>query len=183
MEQYQMPKKLDFKNLRLCLDNYSADFLYIRLVGSKGGTVKVNESLEDRTLDFKKDSSGLYLLIDSEEVFHFPLRDYDKGFSLAYERIEPTKDGIGRMVMLATGMDPYNPGLPEPRRSFLRNVFDDHLLEIFFKGRVNIKFHSWWKQPYWKYWTICDKPGNHKNPPKADIQEAILKQQIEYSEE
>ena len=34
MEQYWMPKKLDFKNLRLCLDNYPVDFLYIRLVVS-----------------------------------------------------------------------------------------------------------------------------------------------------
>ena len=59
MEQYWMPKKLDFKNLRLCIDNYSANFLYIRLVGSAGGTVKVNEKLEGRTLNFRKDRSGL----------------------------------------------------------------------------------------------------------------------------
>ena len=78
-----MPKKLDFKNLRLCLDNYSADFLYIRLVGSAGGTVKINEKLEGRALDFKKDKAGLYLLIDSNDMFHFPLDDYQKGFSLA----------------------------------------------------------------------------------------------------
>src|SRR3989344_6875730 len=82
-----MPKRLDFKNLRLCLDNYPADFLYIRLVGSRGGTVKVNESLEGRRLDFRKDKSGLHLLIDLNEVFHFPLKDHQKGFSLAYERV------------------------------------------------------------------------------------------------
>lgn len=174
MEQYWMPKKLDFKNLKLCLDNYSADFLYIRLIGSAGGTVKVNESLKGRRLDFRKNKSGLYLLIDSREVFYFPLKDYQKGFSLAYERIEPTEDGVGRMVMLSDGIDPYDPNLPEPERSFLRIVLDNHLMEIFFDGRVNLKFHSWWVKPHWKYWTI-DKPGN--------IQEAILKQQIEYSEE
>src|SRR3989338_2195714 len=119
MEQYWMPKRLDFKNLKLCLDNYSADFLYIRLVGSAGGTVKVNERLESRTLDFRKDKSGLYLFIDSNEIFGFPLKDYEKGFSLAYERIEPTEDGIGRVVMLSHEIDPYAPNLPEPRRSFL----------------------------------------------------------------
>jgi hypothetical protein len=139
-----------------------------------GGTVKVNEGLEGRVLDFKKDKSGLYLLIDSIEVFHFPLNDYQKGFSLAYERIEPTKDGVGRMVMLSHGIDPYDPSLPEPKMSFLRTVLDDHLMEIFFKGRVNLKFHSWWIKPDWKYWAI-DKPGN--------IQNAVLKQQLEYSEE
>ncbi|HEY4497284.1 MAG TPA: hypothetical protein VJC20_00800 [Candidatus Paceibacterota bacterium] len=174
MEQYWMPKRLDFKNLKLCLNNYSADFLYIRLVGSAGGTVKVNEKLEGRTLDFRKDKSGLYMLIDSNEIFRFPLKDYQKGFSLAYERIEPTEGGVGRRVMLSHGVDPYDPDLPEPRKSFLRTVLDRHLMEIFFEGRVNLKFHSWWIKPHWKYWTI-DKPGN--------IPEIILKQQIEYDEE
>lgn len=174
MEQYWMPKKLDFKNLRLCLDNYIADFLYIRLVGSAGGTVKVNENLKNKKLDFRKNKSGLYMLVDSKEVFHFPLKDYQKGFSLAYERVIPTEDGVGRMVMLSQGVDPYDPNLPEPQRSFLRIVLDNHLMEIFFDGRVNLKFHSWWIKPHWKYWTV-DKPGN--------IQEAILKQQIEYDED
>jgi hypothetical protein len=164
MEQYWMPKKLDFENLRLCIDNYSPDFLYIRLVGSMGGKVKVNEKLE-----------GLHMLINSDEVFHFPLKDYQKGFSLAYERIETTENGVGRMVMLSEGVNPYDPNLPEPRRSFLRTALDDHLMEIGFKGRINLKFHSWRKKPYrWKYWTI-DKPGN--------MQEIILEQQIEHSEE
>ena len=154
MEQYWMPKKLDFKNLRLCLDNYTADFLYIRSVGSSGGAVKVNESLKNRTLDFRKNKSGLHLFINSDEVFHFPLKDYQKGFSLAYERIEPTENGIGRMVILNCGVDPYDPALPEPKRSFLRTVLDRHLMEIFFQGRVNIKFYSWWNRPDWKYWTV-----------------------------
>ncbi|MBS3139845.1 hypothetical protein J4479_02475 [Candidatus Woesearchaeota archaeon] len=88
MEQYWMPKKLDFRNLRFCLDNYEADCLFIRLIGAKGGTIKVDENLEGRKLDFHKKSSGLSLLIDSENVFHFPLKDYKldtvKGFSLYF---------------------------------------------------------------------------------------------------
>lgn len=169
-----MPKKLDFKNLRLCLDHYRPDSLYIRLVGSSGGTVKVNEDLKGLLLDFRKNKLGLCILVDSKEVFHFPLKDYQKGFSLAYKRVIPTEDGVGRMVMLSHGVDPYDPILPEPRKSFLRIVLDRHLMEIFFVGRVNLKFHSWWIKPHWKYWTI-DKPGN--------VQKAILKQQIEYYEE
>ena len=149
-----MPKDLDFKNLRLCLDNYPADYLYIRLVGSRGGAVKVSEGLEDKKLNFKKDSSGLYLFVDSDEVFHFPMKTYQKGFSLAYERVEPTEDGIGRMVILGTGVDSYDPKLPEPDRSYLRTVLDSHLMEISFRGRIDIKFHSWWEKPHWKYWTI-----------------------------
>jgi len=158
MEQYFLPKELDFEHLRFCLDNYEPEFLFIRLKGSSGGTVKVNETLEDRTLDFRRDTSGLSFLIDAGKVFHFPLNDYDSkqayGFTLAYERIQPTEDGIGRMVMLSTGIDPYNPDLPEPRRSFLRHILDNHLVEIFFKGRIHLQFHSWFEEPHWKYWTI-----------------------------
>ena len=54
MEQYYMPKELDFKNLRFCLKNYKPINLFIRLVGCKGGTVKVHETLEGEILDFKK---------------------------------------------------------------------------------------------------------------------------------
>ena len=154
MEQYWMPKKLDFKNLRLCLDNYSANFLYIRLIGSMGGTVKVSEGLEGRVLDFKKDKLGLHLLIDSIEVFCFPLSSYAKGFSLAYERVKLTEDGISRRVVLGQGIDPYDPNLPEPQYSILRIILDEHLMEISFVGRVNLRFHSWWEKPHWKYWTI-----------------------------
>lgn len=154
-----MPKKLDFKNLRKCLDNYQPEFLYIRLRGSAGGDVKVNERLENKKLDFKKDKSGLFMLIDSEVVFHFPLKDYQKGFSLAYRRIEPTESGIGKLVTLSTEIDPYDPALPEPEKSTLRTVLDCHLMEIDFTGRINLKFHSWCIKPHWKYWTI-DKPRN-----------------------
>ena len=147
-----MSKEKDMDNLKFCLDNYSSDFIYIREVGSRGGKVKVDENLEGKALDFKKDSSGLIFLIDSEEIFKFPLEDYQKGFSIAYERIEPTENGIGRRVILGEGGDPYDKELPEPRRSFLRNVWDSHLLEIFFKGRIDLEFDSWWEEPHWKYW-------------------------------
>ena len=159
-----MPKELDFENLRLCLDNYPLERIYIRDCGgiredgqySMQGMSKVSENLEGRTLDFRKDSSGLYILIDSDEVFHFNLgKEHWKGFSLAYERIRSTKDGIGRMVMLHTGVDPYDHILPEPNKSTLRSVLDDHLIEIDFKGRIHLKFHSWKEKPNWKFWQVA----------------------------
>nr|MBA4405392.1 hypothetical protein [Nanoarchaeum sp.] len=163
MEQYYMPKHLDFKNLRFCLDNYKPTFLYIRDCGgvredgiySPRGRVKVSEDLTDKILDFRKDDSGLYMLVDSRQVFHFPLlKEYLKGFTMAYERIEHTEEGVGRMIMLCQGIDPYDSELPEPRKSTLRIVLDYHLMEIDFEGRIDIKFHSWLKKPYWKTWTV-----------------------------
>ena len=157
-EDYFIPKELDFEALRFCLDNYQPDWLFIRQKYSFGGKTKVDENLEGRELDFRRDSSGLYLLVDSKEVFHFPLKDYDgelqRSFSLEYERIETADDGVESLVIIQKGEDPYDPTLPEPRRSILRNVLDHHLLEVFFKGRVNLKFHSWWHKPHWKYWMV-----------------------------
>jgi len=126
MEQYWMLKKQDPRNLRLCIKEYSPNFIFIREIFSIGGKIKVCESLVDKTLSFKKTKAGLSMQIDGKVVFHFPLKDYHKGFSLAYERIEPTDDGVGRMVMLGTGVDPYDPNLPEPRKSRLRTVLDNH---------------------------------------------------------
>lgn len=193
MEQYQLPKELDWKHLRFCLDNYEAERLFIRDCGGIRedgkyhiqGRTKVREKLEGKKLDFRKNNSGLYMLIDSEEVFHFPLNKekYYKGFSLAYERIEETEDGIGRMVILSTGVDPYDESLPEPRRSFLRTVLDDHLMEIFFKGRIHLKFHSWWLKPDFKFWTIVTSKEDEGNRKAISIQEAIRKQRLEYDED
>ena len=149
MEQYCMPKELDFENLRKCLDNYDAEFLNVRLKGSYGGDLKIFEYLEGKTLDFKKNDSGLYLSIDSKEVFHFPLENYQKGFSLKYDR--PFPDGSRSMFYPC---EPYEPFFPEPSHSFLRNVLDKHLLEISFKGRIDLEFHSWMDDPNFKYWTV-----------------------------
>lgn len=151
-----MPRQLDFENLRKCIDNYPAERLFIRDCGGvredgsyrMHGKTKVNEELEGRVLDFSLED-GLDFLIDGAKVWHFGLEGYDKGFSLAYERIVD-----GKRYFASTGVDPDDPELPEPRRSFLRHVWDDHLIEIYFKGRIPLKFYSWWKEPHWKYWTV-----------------------------
>ena len=161
MEQYITTSELYLENLRNCLDWYDASSIYIRDCGgiredgkySNYGLTKVKDDLEGKTLDFQKDDSGLHIIIDSDKVFHFPLKNYNKGFSLAYDRIEKT----GKMIILSHGVDPYDENLPEPRESFLRTVFDNHLMEISFSGRINLKFHSWWHKPHFKYWMI-DKP-------------------------
>ena len=160
MEQYEIRPEEGLGPLHECLEWYTPVRLFVRVVGSLGGTVKVDKSLRGGQLDFLVRGNDLALLIDGAEVCALSMLDSapHKGFSLAYERITPTPDGIGRLVMLGTGVAPYDPSLPEPRRSFLRNVIDDHLVEVYFAGRVHLKFHSWWEEPYWKYWTIIPPP-------------------------
>lgn len=157
MEQYWMPKELDFENLRYCLDNYTTTQLYIREIGSVGGKVKINEKLENNSLDFTKDRSGLHIIIDTNERFTFPVEDYHKGFALAYERIKIKESGIEELISLSNTTDPNDPDLPQPRRSTLRIVLDNHLMEIDFNGKVKLKDHPWLVKPTWKYWTIEQK--------------------------
>jgi hypothetical protein len=157
-----LPKRLDMRNLKLCLKYYTPTLLYVRLVGSMGGTVKVSEHIKGRSLTFRKEKSGLRMFVDGNEVFHFSPKEHDKGFVLAYERFVQTGVHTGGMLHLSHGVDPYDPDLPEPTRSLLRIILDDHLMEISFAGRVHLKFHSWLKEPYWKYWTTCKPPRQSK---------------------
>jgi hypothetical protein len=164
MEQYHVPSEFYFENLRNCLDWYTASSIFIRDCGgiredgeySLEGLTKVREDLEGKKLNFRKDDSGLYMLIDSDEVFHFPFQDVGtregKGFAIAYGRI----DADGRRMFIQ-GQDPYDSNLPEPKSSAVRDVVDDHLIEIDFEGRINLKFHSWWQKPHFKYWMV-EKP-------------------------
>ncbi len=163
-----MPRKLDFQNLRLCLENYQPTHLFIRDCGRGErvrGITKVSENLEGKTLTFRKNRSGLYLSVNSREIFHFPLEDYEnvhtRGFSLAYERVDATGE-YEKELMLPTGVDPYDPNLPEPRQSFLRHDLDHHLLEIYFQGRVHLKFHSWMQRPHFKYWKVVKEKTSRK---------------------
>ena len=138
MEQYYLPKKFDFENLRYCLDNYELDSFLARLKFSSGGDVKIKENLEGRILDFSKNSFGLKFFIDSKEIINFPLKDYDKGFALEYERFKGKGDSK-KIVLLDQGIDPNDENLPEPSRSSFRNIFDSHLVEIYFKGKIELE--------------------------------------------
>ena len=168
MEQYWLPKKLDWKNLRMCVDNYKLDSLFIRDIGSHGGKIHVNRSLEDCSLDFIVDKIGLHLFVDTpdlskdyENIFNFSsdeIQNRQNGFSLAYHRVR--KDNT--LVILGSGEDPYDPKLPEPDLSFLRGAWDYKLFELYFKGRIDLKFHSWCQKPYTKYWAVT-KPQGGKN--------------------
>jgi hypothetical protein len=149
-----MPKEMDYENLRRCLDNYHAEKIFIREMGSCGGKTKLRESLEGKTLDMHHSDEGLSVLIDGEEVFHLPPHNGDKGFSLIYERTD--EEGI--KIYLPTGIDPDDPKLPEPDCSKLRNDYGTLLLEITYKGRIPLKFHSYQKyggkKINLKYWRV-----------------------------
>ena len=96
---------------------------------------------------------GLSILIDGSEVFFFEYwKDDDRGFTLAYERM-PDKRGV--IPCLPTGVDPDDPDLPPVETSFLRHSNRDHLLEIYFRGKIPLKFYSYFdSDKIWKYWCV-----------------------------
>jgi len=142
-----------YGDIQHCLKNYPAERIFIRLVGSMGGTRKVNELLEKRKLSVKRVRGGLSILIDSSEVFLFDQSKWwRRRFTLAYER-DPNITGI--IPCLQTGINPDNPNLPPVNTSFFRSCNYDPLLEIYFKGKIPLKFHSWWdKEQKLKYWCV-----------------------------
>lgn len=159
MEQYVTPLKDDLKTLRTCLDNYTATQIYIRDCGGyepdghyrMKGKQKLCIKLQDKTLDFKKNKRGLSFLVDYKEVFRFPFKvsGTKNGFLVAYSRYWGSRERV-----FYQGGDPYNPQLPEPESSILRTIWDDDLLEILFEGRIHLAFHSWMREPDWKYWKV-----------------------------
>ena len=157
MEKYWMPKELDFVNLRNCLDTYTAKEIFIRGIGSRNRETKLKENLEGKILDFKKDKSNFYFLIDNKDVFKLPWVNVGSrenvGFDLAYERVSPE----GTLVFLSGGVDPYDLELPEPIESTLRHNVNDYFIQIKFTGRVHLKFHSWKEKPNFKFWEIALK--------------------------
>jgi hypothetical protein len=153
MEQYELVLDKVYENIQYCLKNYKAKRIFIRLVGSMGGTKKVNEDLENRTFDIKQVFDGLSILIDGSEVFKFEQEgDWGKSFSLGYKR-DPDETGV--ISALSTGINPDDPNLPPVNTSFFRSCNYYHLLEIYFEGKIPLKFHSHWnKKAGWKYWCV-----------------------------
>ena len=115
-------------------------------MASRGGTVKVDENLEGRTLDILEKSDQWSFHIDGLEVICFT-KDARLGVSMAYE----ITDENGYKVYTTT-ITPDDPAFPEAQESVLRYDLEWHLLEITFKGRIPLKFHS--EREGFKYWCV-----------------------------
>lgn len=54
MEQYELRPSKYYDMLIWALEKHTAEKIYIRLVGSRGGAVKINENLYGRRLSLKR---------------------------------------------------------------------------------------------------------------------------------
>ena len=142
MPQFWMDAKDDFKNLKYCIDNFECLDVFIRLCGSKGGNVFVNQDMIGKVLTATNDDE-IKLFIDDKEVFHHRQTEQVKGWSIEYRK----KD----FAMPCFDLVHPDDECPELFQSTLRNIWSEHfLVEISFKGRIPLEedgeFYKNWKR-------------------------------------
>ena len=86
---YWLLKKEDSLNLRYCLENSSPKKFHVRNINGLRPTI-VDESVEGKTLTFKKKKNSLLFLIDQKECYN--LKTHEKSFSLRYTLNEKLKE-------------------------------------------------------------------------------------------
>ena len=169
MEQYELPPNRYFPALCTALEYFTAQNVFVRLVGSRGGTVKVNEDVRTRILSVKQYRRGLRILIDGQEVFLFEITSAKKDGRLSgkcwavyFLRI----DRNGRMHNVSTGYPnsqepkitgPDDRRLPRIRQTTFRTVNHDHLIEISFDGKIPLYRTDrmiYLGGPRWYYWDL-----------------------------
>lgn len=140
--------------------------MYICLVGSAGGTVKVNEDIRQKNLTLKQTRKGLRIIIDGRERFLFEMwsvkKDNLSGKRWAVAFFRTNKKGVVHYAHTGypNSMEPYtgpdDPKLPKVKQTIFRTVNHDHLIEITFSGKIPIhrlnKLVG--KIPGWYYWDL-----------------------------
>src|SRR3989338_1254648 len=95
MEQYEIPPDRHFRNIQRAIKNLKAEYIYIRLRGSLGGTVIISEALKGKKLAISRGKNSLNIIIDGKKVFAYKLvlsKSAElvglsgKRWSMAYER-------------------------------------------------------------------------------------------------
>ncbi len=168
MEQYELHPSEYFDSICYALQHFKVGNIFIRLVGSQGGTVKVNEDIRRKKLELKRCRAGLRIIIDGKEVFLYKQTSFQKDtklsgkmWSLAYLRIGPNglmfhgRSGYPNPSDYYTGPD--DPRLPKVRQTTFRSVNADHLIEIHFSGKIPIQRTNRLVTPridWWYYWRI-----------------------------
>lgn len=144
MSQFWMNGKDDFKNLKYCIDNFECLDVFIRLMGSMGGDIIVNQTMTGKVLT-ATDVDGIKLFIDGKEVFHHTgITDF-KGWSVEY------REDIFDMPCDIVHPDDE---CPELFQSTLRNIWNEYfLVEISFKGRIPLEYDGEFYEN-WSRWRI-----------------------------
>lgn len=142
------------RDLIYCVNEFEPKRLLIREVGSMGGKIEVNEELKGRVLGIKRLNTGLAISLDKVHVFLYEQdSNWGNKFAISYGRAPDSRTGI--VPVLSTGINPDDSSLPEVLVSTIRGGNYRHLLELDFKGKIPLKFYSWFdKKAGWKNWCV-----------------------------
>jgi len=145
MSQFLMRKEKDSKNLRKVIEKYTPLWFNARPFSLGNSKIVVSYDLQDKKFDFIF-SNGLKFLSDKDLIF-LPLKNYDCGFKMEY------RDGggifnppEGRRIN-PNYLHPNDKQMPKVYQSVLINVIDYLLIEISFKGKIELEFDG---ENYWK---------------------------------
>ena len=167
VEQYELSPQNYYRFISYAIKHFKAEFVFIRLVGSRGGTVKVSEDVRGKKLVAIRCRDGLKIIINNQEIFLFKTTSVKKNdrlsgkcWAIAYYRV----DDDGKMHFASTGYPnlqefytgPDDPRLPKVKQTIFRSVNDDHLIEITFSGKIPIRCSNKLvsRIPGWYYWVI-----------------------------
>jgi len=166
VEQYEIQPARYYQILRDALKYFKAEYVYIRLVGSKGGTVKVSEDIRQKKLTLKQSRKGLTIIVDEKDKFLFETHSVKKDslsgkrWSIAFYRENEKRvmhyASTGYPNSLESYTGPDDPKLPEVKQTIFRAVNHDYLIEITFSGKIPI--HKLSKlvmnTSTWYYWDL-----------------------------
>ena len=119
MEQYELAPRKIYSDLVYCIKNYSLDGIFVRLRGSAGGDVKLDQDLKGKKVTVKNASNGLVVVVNDEKIFTYekdktwPLR-----FSISYKRFPRTRyrssqDRVTNAELANVGQSPVTEGAEE----------------------------------------------------------------------
>lgn len=134
MTQYLMRKENDFENLGKAIKSYEPLFFHASLKFSrshKKDKIRINENLEGKDFSFYFDNGVVFS--SDRKILYLPLTEYHEGFRLEY------CDNYHRRIY-PYDFYPDDPKMPEVERSVFRNVIDDLLIEISFKGKIKLEY-------------------------------------------
>lgn len=141
MGQYILHPEKDFENLEMAIKNYPLHSILISPFSLGNRKEVLYKDLEKSILNFSVENE-LTLYVDNKEFFKFNL-DKNHCFKIEYQDKK-------KMRLWIPNYHPDEPNLPTPIYSALRNVIDDLLLEIWFKGKIKIEPET----SNFQYWKI-----------------------------
>lgn len=141
-EQYDLDGKSYVQSIAVAIINYRPAYLYIRDVGSMGGTVRVSRRLRrNDLLVIERVRGGFSVRVNGAEVFFFAVTRSPGYMWGTLWRLEYWRQHPGA-VSAASINGPYeNPDdsrLSEIKESVLRSVDFGHLIEVRFRGKVHL---------------------------------------------